>query len=315
MEKIIITGASSFIGYRLCRVLTKNNYKVYAVIRKGNAKKEALLEGKNITIVYSSMENYGELDKLIHESCDVGVALAWNGTRGAERNNEKMQKENFLYSIDCVEAFSHLGCKKIITAGSQAEYGPWFEERKITENDKCNPNTKYGEYKLAFYEKALEICAERNITLVEPRFFSLYGDDDSEKTMIIAMIRNMLQNEPCGLTECKQLWDFLYVDDAINALCKLIESTNAKGVYNFGSGISKPLKEYVIEMANLTHTKSKLNFGLVPYPATGIVNTNPSIKKLEKEIDWKPSISFTEGIRKVIEKQKNILDKSLKIQY
>lgn len=305
MKKIIITGASSFIGYRLCRTLAQKDYEVYAVIRKGNAKKEALLEDKNINIVYSSMENYEKLDELIHEPCDVGITLAWNGTRGADRNNEKMQKENFLFSLDCVEAFSRLGCKKILTAGSQAEYGPWFEKRKITENDECNPNTEYGKYKLAFYKKALEVCTEKKITLIEPRFFSLYGDDDNEKTMIISMVRNMLQNEPCELTECKQLWDFLYVDDAVNALCNLIESKNAKGVYNFGSGISKPLKEYVIEMAKLTHTNSKLNFGAVPYPKTGIVNTNPSIKKLKKEIKWKPNITFDKGIEKVIAKQSN----------
>ena len=122
--------------------------------------------------------------------------------------------------------------------------------------------------------------------------------------MIVSMIRNMIQNKVCNLTKCIQLWDFLYVDDAITAVYKLIVSETASGVYNIGSGVSKPLKKYVLEMAELTSTHSELKFGVVPYPVTGIVNTNPSIKKLCKDVEWIPTISFPEGIKKVIQRQR-----------
>lgn len=306
MKKAVITGANSFIGYRLCRILAQNGYFVYAVIRRDNKNNLFLTRNKNIKLVYCEMKDYGELDRIINEAVDVGITLAWTGTRGIDRNNIKMQQGNKKYSLQCIEAFSMLGCKKILTAGSQAEYGPWFETRKVTEDDICHPNTEYGKNKLNFYNKASVYCRNNNITLIEPRFFSLYGDDDSEETMIVSMIRNMLQNKPCDLTQGIQLWDFLYVDDAIEGLYKLIESPVAEGVYNFGSGISKPLKDYILEMAKITKTKSKLNFGVVPYPATGIVNTNPSIDKLKKDTDWSPTISFSKGIKKVIKRQQKL---------
>lgn len=303
MKKTVITGANSFIGYRLCQILAQNGYYVYAVIRKDNKNNLFLSQYENIKLIYCEMKDYSELDKIINEAVDVGITLAWTGTRGIDRNNIKMQEDNKKYSLQCVDALARLGCKKILTAGSQAEYGPWFKARKVTEDDICHPNTEYGKNKLDFYNKASEYCRNNSIILIEPRFFSLYGDDDNEKTMIVSMIRNMLQNKPCDLTQGIQLWDFLYVDDAIDGLYKLIESPNAEGVYNFGSGISKPLKEYILEMAKITKTKSELNFGIVSYPETGIVNTNPSIDKLRKDTDWIPTINFSEGIKKVIRKQ------------
>lgn len=61
------------------------------------------------------------------------------------------------------------------------------------------------------------------MTLLEPRFFSLYGPNDYEGTMIISVLKKMLKDLSCDLTECIQIWDFLYIDDAIDALVILIE--------------------------------------------------------------------------------------------
>ena len=307
MKKIVITGANSFIGYRLCRIFLENGWFVYAVIRRDNNNNQHFAKHSNVKIVYCDMENYGGLDKKISDSCDVGITLAWNGTRGADRDDSLMQQENFFNSVECITTFLKLGCNTVMTAGSQAEYGPWDQNRKVTEEDVCHPNTEYGRYKLEFYNKAKELCCNNRIRLIEPRFFSLYGDDDSEKTMIVSMIRNMLVNRVCELTECKQIWDFLYVDDAVRALYMLVSSKHAAGVFNFGSGDSKPLKQFILKMKKLTDSSSELKFGAVPYPATGIVNTNPSIERLVSCTGWKPVVTFEQGIRMCMERQRKIV--------
>lgn len=306
MRTVVITAANSFIGYRLCTKMAENGWHVYAVIRRNNYNTKILEKQHNITIIYQEMKNYGKLSKCISENCDVGVMLAWDGTRGKERNEIQRQNENYMYSMECVYSLLELKCKTIVTAGSQAEYGQWNKEKKIKETDCCNPNTEYGKYKLKLYNETLKICEKKGIRVIEPRFFSLYGPDDYVGTMVISMIYNMLHNRPCELTKCIQLWDFLYIDDAINALYKLIISSTAEGIYNFGSGISRQLKEYVILMHRLTKSKSELLFGNIPYPKTGMVNTNPSIEKLKKEIDWVPETTFEDGIKKVIAAQQAI---------
>lgn len=303
MTRVIITAANSFIGRRLCKTLTDAGCFVYAVVRNSFSDKKMFCEYQNLTVIYADMEQYGALCGQIDKICDIGIALAWDGTRGQSRDNHLLQERNYKTSIACVHSFIKQGCKVIMTAGSQAEYGPRPTPEPVKETDACHPNTEYGKYKLQFYLKALELCRQNEIRLIEPRFFSLYGPDDSDKTMIISIIRNMLKNVPCELTLCTQLWDFLYIDDAVNALTKLLQHKNAEGIYNFGSGISKPLKQYIESMHDITQSQSPLLYGAVPYPATGIVHTNPSITRLCTEIDWKPNVSFAEGIQRVIDVQ------------
>ena len=156
---------------------------------------------------------------------------------------------------------------------------------------------------MKFYEYAKVYCVEKNCVLVEPRFFSLYGPNDFAETLVISTLKKMITNAPCDLTQCIQLWDFLYIDDAINALCMLIERTDSNGIYNFGSGYSAPLKAYIEKMMHLTQSKSELHYGAVPYPKTGIVNVNPDVQKL-MAIGWKPKVKFGDGINRILEENR-----------
>ena len=94
------------------------------------------------------------------------------------------------------------------------------------------------------------------------------------------------------------MWDFLYIDDAIDGLVKLVEDDVPEGIYNFGSGYSAPLKEFVERMKETTNSDSELRYGAIPYPSTGIVNVNPEVKKLMK-CGWIPKIEFEEGIKRI----------------
>ena len=243
----------------------------------------------------------------IAEKCDLGILLAWNGTRGELRDNVCLQHENYNNSMQAAKNMIALGCETIVTAGSQAEYGVNKSWEQITEQTECKPNTEYGKAKLKLYQELDKLCKNGKIRLIEPRYFSLYGPDDSEKTMIISIVRNMMSNQSCNLTECIQLWDFMYIDDAVDLLFELIESKDASGVFNFGSGVSKPLKEYIYEMYRLTRSSSILHFGAVPYPVTGMVHTNPSIEKLKQYVKDINMYSFAEGIKVVIKEQREVM--------
>ena len=98
----------------------------------------------------------------------------------------------------------------------------------------------------------------------------------------------MLENKPCELTQGIQMWDFLYIDDAIEALYRLCTQECPNGVYNFGSGDMRQLRDYVMEMAQITHTESELRVWRNSYSTTGIVSLWPDVSKLEHELDWAP---------------------------
>lgn len=292
MKKIVLTGASSFIGRNL--ISKASGWDIIAVVRRGN---KSIKPASNVSIVELNMDEYANLGKITGDA-DCFISLAWNGTRSADRINSELQSKNVLNSVSAVKSMLNVGCKKVILAGSQAEYGQHTEQ--IDEAVPCFPNTAYGKAKLAFCEAAMQLCEEYRVSCIEPRFFSLFGPDDYAGSMVIDMLRKMLDNQPCDLTEGTQMWDFMYIDDAVEALIMLCEKNCNKGVYNFAGGDCRPLRSFVEEMARITHTKSKLNFGAIPYSSEGKVSIYPDITKLKRELNWAPRVSFAEGIRAIL---------------
>lgn len=287
------------IGSALCNALVEQEYRVIAVVREHCTKLGRLKEGKHLEVISCNMDEYSKIAEKVPGTVDIAVALAWSGTRGQSRNDLELQERNYRYNIKLLEQCHRLGCTKFLTAGSQAEYGLWTKNEKLTETDVPDPNTQYGIFKLKFFEYATEFGQKYHMTLVEPRFFSLYGPDDYSESLIMSVLDKMKRNEPCSLTQCIQLWDFLYIDDAIRALMLLIESDNASGIYNLGYGESFMLKHYVEEMYQITKSSSKIEYGVIPYPETGMVNVNPDVSKLEK-LGWRPETGFEEGIKKIL---------------
>ena len=291
--RAVITGANSFIGKRLQEHLLGKNWTVVSVVRN-------LPDVLNPRVEYvtAAMSDYKELGKLVGE-CDCFVHLAWNGTRGADRMDVQKQSENIVCSLDAVHSMLESGCKKIITAGSQAEYGP--HSTCISEASDCSPNTEYGKAKLKFYEEATHLCQLYDAVCIEPRFFSLYGPGDYKDTMVISTLNKLLRNEECPLTLGIQMWDYLYIDDACDALAAVCVNENIpSGVYNFGSGDVRPLKEYILEMDRLCGGNGRLRFGAVPYPPTGMVSLWPDVSKLKNTLHWEPKTSFHEGIQSIL---------------
>lgn len=296
--KIAISGANSFIGKRIIQEALIRDWSIVAIVRDKSNNPLDIDSLPSVKVIKSEMSDYKHLGEKVG-LVDCYIHLAWNGTRGTTRDDEELQSKNYYCGINAIESMIDAGCKRVLTAGSQAEYGLF--DGVINEETPCNPNTEYGKYKYRLFEDAFSLCVSNEVDFKEPRFFSLYGPYDNPNTMIMSTLSCMLLNKPCKLTKCTQMWDFLYIDDAIEGILGLCEKKCKNGVYNFGSGDCRPLKEFINEMKRITCSKSELVFGAIPYTTAGIINIQPDISKLCREINWEPKTSFERGISHIIE--------------
>jgi nucleoside-diphosphate-sugar epimerase len=296
MNNIVITGATSFIGIALIKELLKNGFFVYGVVRKNSIHISLLNEfsqSKNFKIIECDMSNYSTLGNIIHGEIDAFIHLAWDGIRGATRMDKNLQKNNFLYSKEALNACYNMGCSYFIDAGSQAEYGPILGP--VSENATPIPNTEYGREKLSFFQYAENFCSQNNVVYLHPRFFSIYGPGDNPKTLIMSTINKMFKNQPCYFTKAIQMWNYLYIDDLVYMLANLIEN-HVFGTINFGGVETKPLKEFIYDMERVLGSSSELIFGAIEYPLTGPVSTFPNVDKLYNMMERKCITSFSQGI-------------------
>lgn len=298
--KIVVTGATSFIGSSVVRELaTDRKNMIYAVIRPGSVNRKKIPNVDNVKVIELDMLRLDELHNCIEEQIDVVYHFAWEGVRMPQRDDSMIQEQNFVAAQKIVAECRLLGCKRFIGIGSQAEYGQM--SGIITEEHECNPTCEYGRKKNAARIYLEEYGKEHQMEYIWTRIFSVYGPDDYEGSLIMSCINKMLKNENIPLTECLQEWDYLHIDDIAKLFAMLSDAECKSGVYNVASGIHKPLKDYVEIMKEVIHSESELQYGKVPFGEQGMVSFMPSVEKIRKETGWKPLVTFEEGVRTMIQ--------------
>ncbi len=303
MKEVIITGATSFIGVYLISDLLNCGCKVTAVVRKNSNNVGKLPKHDNLSIVLADIADIEYIKEVVNDKkFDAFYHLAWGGVRAPERDSRVLQENNYRATMSAVRLAIELGCNTFIGTGSQAEYGQC--KGKISENYPTHPVTEYGKAKLRACQDAMKLSVPTNMNFIWTRIFSLYGDKDYFGTLIMSSLKKMMNDEVIALTECVQNWDFLHVRDAANVLRLLGEKKCASGIYNLASGLSRPLREFVLQMKEITSSKSDLNFGAISYSVEGIISFEPVIDNLKKMTLWQPKIQFDDGIREIFKNMK-----------
>ena len=241
MTKVIVTGATSFLGRNTIESLLNKGYEVYALVRK-SSKNPLILENDNLNYIYGSLDEIESIYDHISQA-DIFIHFAWAGSGSVGRNTKDVQMSNIDYSLRALKLAIKLGCEKFIFPGSQAEYGKI--NGLISENTDCNPLSFYGKAKLEFSKKANSICLDENMDFIHLRIFSVYGYGDREGTLVDSCIKSFNAGKTMQLGPCRQNWNYLYIEDFANILLKLIEIDCPAGIYNIASPETRVLRDFV----------------------------------------------------------------------
>lgn len=308
MKNIVMTGATSFIGSSTAKILLGNN-RVYAVTRKESKHLDRLPNSENLKPVFSSL---GEIEKISEDisSAETWVHLGWAGTKSQDRMNRVLQVRNVEDSMKVLQVAASLGCERFIFSGSQAEYGPHND--LITESTTCIPASEYGKAKLDFGNKAREFCERHGIDFVHARIFSVFGYNDNPDSLISTCFNAFNRGGDVLLTECRQRWNFLYIDDMAKALIALIEHPTPLSdegcVYNIASDDTRVLRKFVEALYALSRKKGGYVYGGQKVEEKNLFSLVPDISKLKRITGWKPETSFEDGIQLMMTEDEKYLD-------
>lgn len=298
IRSAVITGPTGAIGTALCGLLAHKKIRVFAAVRPGSARIQHLGTMKGVEVVECDSAVLRCLPEIIG-TADVLYHFSWTKTTGNGRNDMDSQIRNIQYTLDACRAASALGCQVFIGAGSQAEYGR--VDHALTADTPCFPENGYGMAKLCAGEMSRIECQKLGLDHIWPRFLSVYGPYDGENALIPILIRKLLNGERMSLTAGKQIWDYLYADDAAEALFRMALYGKNGAVYPVGSGEVRPLKDYLETLRDSIDTSLPLGFGEVPYSGKQVMHLEADLSALIKDTGFKPKTDFETGIRKTIE--------------
>lgn len=296
--RCLVTGASGHLGSHLTKRLLKQGWTVVALVRPGSDLWRLADVLDQITIVRAELSNVSDAGARIRKANpEVVFHLAWEGVTSAFKNELVQTTDNVKGSLALLELAVEAGCKNWIGIGSQAEYGNY--ENVLTEATPLKPVTAYGAGKLKVGLETRSLCERYGIRYVWLRLLATYGPMDDERHLIPSVIIQLLRRQRPLLTAGEQRWDYLYVDDAVEAIYQS-SAKSARGVFNLGSGKSYSVRSILEKIRDLIDPSLPLGFGDVPYPPDQIMNLETSIDGLREVTGWTPQIDIDEGLTRTI---------------
>lgn len=295
--RVLLTGASGFVGAYTLRALLRHGAEVTLLLREGSELWRIAGLAKPEMICRADLRGFDRSAARSFQA-DVVIHSAWAGVGNKLRNDPSQIDENLGPTIDFFRACAERGCKHFIGIGSQAEYGPL--NRKITENDPPRPTTLYGATKLATSILLRQLCDQSNIRFAWLRIFSTYGPMEDPGWLIPYLTRSLLRGERPSLTGCEQRWDYLYGADLGEAIAAVARAPEAKGVFNLGSGQVYTLRRIVETIRDMIDPRLPLGVGEVPYRPDQVMHLEADITRLQEATGWSPATSLETGLRESV---------------
>lgn len=298
LNSIVITGPTGAIGMALLQKCIEKNIRVLAICHKNSRRIRQIPKHPLIEVLEADMQEYDTIVLPVYRQYNVLYHLAWQGTFGAARNDMELQTDNIRYTLAALRLAQRLGCNTFVGAGSQAEYGR--AGGMISGATPTFPENGYGMAKLCAGQMSRQICMQEGMRHLWVRILSVYGPYDGDNTMVISSLKKMMYHEDTSFTKGEQLWDYLYSEDAAQALLQLgIHGKNGK-VYCLGSGQARPLSTYIQMMQHITGSKGNLGIGTMPYSENQVMHLCADIQELTQDTGFVPETSFEDGIRRTI---------------
>lgn len=293
MKKVLITGASGFIGRQCLLPLLEKGYEVHALALESvtDYEKEVAWHCQN----FLDEEKTKKLLEAIRPShC---LHLAWYTEPGKYWSSP----ENLRWtaaSISLIHSFYTLGGERFVGAGSCAEYD-WRYGHCSEATTPLEPATLYGACKNVLQKVLAVFSASQFLSSAWGRVFFLYGPYEHPSRLIPTVIRSLLLNQSVDLSHGRQLRDYLHVSDAANAFVSLLDST-LTGSLNIASGIPVTIKNLVLTVANQLGNQELLKFGNLPSHPDEPELLTADITRIKNDLHFLAQYGMEEGLQQTI---------------
>ncbi|OIJ10769.1 epimerase [Anaerobacillus arseniciselenatis] len=294
--KILITGATGFLGSHLTKALIKEGHNVTILKRSFSDTWRIASIEKKLTIfnidecsVEQPFKECGPYDVIIHTATEY------------DRN---------------VKAFSRLLRSNIYFPLALLETAILYKTNLFINTDSFIHKNNQGYQHLAGYSLTKKqflqwlkvYSAFKKIRIINLKLEHVYGPYDSENKFFPYIYRSCINNKPeINLTLGNQKRDFIYVNDVINAYSLLMKQELKQfdwfNEYEVGTGNSVTVREFVELIHKKTNSKTSLHFGGLPQHKNEIMDSkanNVAIKKL----GWEQKYSLEKGIKATMEAER-----------
>lgn len=293
MKKVIVTGATGFIGSALTKKLLSQGITVYG-IDINTEKLSQLCEYRNFVPITAGFSLYEQLEQLIIErNFDCFVHTAWAGQLGgSDLYNYSLQNSNVEATCIACDKAAALDVKRFVFCSS-SYMEMYTEETSFAVN-------YYGIAKKASVDFCKAICHKNHIECNIAVLTNTYGIGDRSNKAVNTFLRKLLANEDLDLIDGSKPNDWVYIDDTVAGIIAIALSAEPNKDYYVGHTEISTFKEKLIAMKRVLNSTSELRFGKYR-DDTFVKYENLNIDQLNTDLGFECLTNFEESILKTSE--------------
>lgn len=289
MKKVIITGASGFIGNILMKKLLDNNVEVWVITR--NTERFANEKNNNLHIIKATYEEYENIPNIIKDrNFDAFFHFAWDGV-ASNRDNYKVQIPNIYYSCVAAEIAVKMGVKKFVYADSCHEY----LVSKNSDGIEFDYSI-YGPAKMCAQKMCKTIAQKNDMDFIGVLFVNVFGIGDYSTRSVNTLLTKIINNQDLDLIDGNNLYDWTYIDDCVEGIIMAAEKGINGKIYCISNEL-RPFKDILNDVREALKTNVNFNFG--KFKEDSYVDFSKiDFKALEKDTGYKLHSDFKEDVIK-----------------
>ena len=302
MKRIILTGASGFVGANLARRLLRDGHELHLLLRRNHHLWRIAAIQNDVQLHETDLSDEESLVRIVESICPEWVFhLAAYGAYSTQTDLRRMVWTNILGTMNLVQACLKTGFEAFVNTGSSSEYG--FKDHAPAEDELLEPNSPYAVTKASSTLFCRHIARSRQVHLPTLRLYSIYGPYEEPSRLIPTLIVRGLNGKLPPLVNPETARDFVYVDDVVEAY--LLAATQSSfeeygAVYNVGSGIQTTLREVVEVARRVMNIEDEPEWGSMPARQWDTQVWVSDNSKIRNELGWQPRFTLEQGLRATI---------------
>ncbi len=293
--KILLTGATGFIGSHVARALVRAGHEIHALVLPDDDL------GRIRDILPSLVMTRGDLldsSFIFHPSSfDACLHLAWYVVPG--KYLAASENRDFLRaSVAFAQTMGNTGCRRFVATGTCFEYDTHLG--LLSESSPTKPDSLYATCKLQLFQELQKLGSETAMDIAWPRFFYQYGPAEDPRRFVPVVINTLLRGEPFTVPPNEQTRDYLHVADVASAVCAVAFS-RLTGAVNIGSGKPVTVRQIASRIAEIIGHPELIRVGTQPYAPEDSPRIVADNTRLKEQTGWKPQFTLDQGLRQTID--------------